>query len=234
MFALATIQHHLLLIPALIITVWLYGLSRLPLGFLLQRLNYPGLFILAVVALLPFTAGETILIQWRGIALHQEGLEAMVLIAGRFLTIITIGFILFGTTPFLVMVKAMGGLGLPPLMADMTLLAYRYLYEIRDMVATMAQAMQLRGMGQWPAGSRRRRSIQQWALLVGNLLLRSYDQSERVYKAMALRGYGQAMPLGITTSDSASAPQGTGLALTVGVLSMAVGLIMAEVLLSIR
>lgn len=231
LFALATIRHHLLLVPVVIITVWLYWLSGLPLGFLLQRLHYPGLFILAVVLLLPFTVGETVLAQWGPISLRREGMETMVLIAGRFASILTIGFILFGTTPFLAMVKAMRNLGLPPLMADMTLLAYRYLYEISDMLDTMGKAMQLRGMGQRQGWSGQRRSFQQWAFLVGNLLLRSYEQSERVYKAMALRGYGQAIPLEITTSELER--QRTQVGLTIAVLSMAVGLVMAEVILSI-
>lgn len=231
MFALATVQHHLLLIPGLMITALLYWRSGLTLGFLLQRLHYPGLFILVVVIVLPFTAGETILAQWGSIGIRREGLETMVLIAGRFLTILTLGFILFGTTPFLALVKAMRGLGLPSLMADMTLLAYRYLYEIGDMLATMRQAMELRGMGQGWAKSGRKKSLQQWALLVGNLLLRSYEQSERVYKAMTLRGYGQAIPLGIIAPELGE--QQTGLGLTIAVLSMAVLLVMAEVMLSI-
>jgi cobalt/nickel transport system permease protein len=35
-----------------------------------------------------------------------------------------------------------------------------------------------------------RRNLQVYAALAGSLLIRSYQQSEQVYKAMQLRGYG--------------------------------------------
>ena len=86
----------------------------------------------------------------------------------------------------------MRSLGLPTLLADMTLLTYRYLFETADMLSTMQRSMQLRGFG------RRRRwfriegtTLLQLSGLLGTLLIRSYERSERVYKAMQLRGYGQ-------------------------------------------
>ena len=48
-----------LLVPMVGVTALLYGSSGLkPWRFLRQRLSYPGLFILAVVILLPLTAGR--------------------------------------------------------------------------------------------------------------------------------------------------------------------------------
>ncbi len=192
MFAFATV-HQLVLLPAMVgVTALLYGFSGLPLSFLRHRLSYPGLFILAVVVLLPLTAGDTVLWQWGWITLRKEGIEAMVLVVCRFVSILTIGFILLGTTPFLTIIQTMRSLGLPVILADMTLLAYRYLYEIADTLSTMQQAMRLRGFG----SSKQRwfrfnlRIVQQLATLTGSLLIRSYEQSERVYKAMRLRGYG--------------------------------------------
>jgi cobalt/nickel transport system permease protein len=224
MFALAMVQQAWLIVPMVGVIILLYWLSGLPLSFLLQRLSYPGLFILTAVILLPFASGEIVLAQWGWLTIRQEGLTAMVLIAGRFFSILTLGFILFGTTPFLTMVISLRRLGLPPLMADMALLAYRYLYDIGNTFCTMHQAMQLRGLGQQ---QQKRRSMQQWAFLLGNLLLRSYEQSQRVYQAMALRGYGQAvsLPIGPRTEGKCS----TGLGLTVTVLAIAIGFVVAEV-----
>ncbi|TVP64300.1 MAG: cobalt ECF transporter T component CbiQ [Leptolyngbya sp. LCM1.Bin17] len=235
MFAFATVQQGILLLPIAAIAAVLYGLSRLPLGFLSHRLRYPGLFIAAVVVLLPFTAGDTVIAQWGWLALRQEGLEAASLIVVRFVSILTLGFILLGTTPFLTIIQAMRGLGLPVILADMTLLAYRYLYEIADNLATMQKSMALRGFGHQP---RRwgvsRRTVQQLAMLVGSLLLRSYEQSERVYKAMRLRGYGYGQgnqaTLGRTNVDAQSL---VGWGLTVAVLAMAVCIVAVEVALSI-
>ncbi|MFQ3627984.1 MAG: cobalt ECF transporter T component CbiQ [Cyanobacteriota bacterium] len=206
MFAFAFVERGWLVPVVLAIALLLYTVSRLPLSFLRSRLRYPGYFLLGVVALLPFFSGQTILWQLGPLALRQEGLSAMLLIAGRFLAIVTTGFILLGTTPFLTLVAALRSLGLPPVLADMTLLTYRYLFDLAETLSQMKLAMRLRGFGQARSGDRpwlsipflpRRSEIGHLSALAGTLLIRSYEQSERVYKAMRLRGYGY-MPQSIT------------------------------------
>lgn len=193
-FAFAGVKDWYLLPAMLGVTVGLYIASQLPLSFLMKRLRYPGFFLLGIVVLLPFCSGETVIWQWGALTLRWEGVQAMLLIVCRFLSIVTIGFVLLGTTPVLTLVKSMRSLGLPSLLADMTLLAYRYLFEIADSLATMKQAMRLRGFGS--SGKSRtwllpnRQELRGLASLAGTLLVRSYEQSERVYKAMRLRGYG--------------------------------------------
>lgn len=214
MFAIALIRHLSLVPPALAVVALMYACSRLPLSYLLRRLPYPGLFILAMVGALPWISGETVLWQWQWLSLRLEGLEAAGLIAGRFLAIVLTGFILLGTTPFLDILTALRSLGLPSLLVDMTLLTYRYLHDIAAQLATMQQAMRLRGYGILKHTVRR-----QWGWLVallGSLLLRSYARSQRVYNAMRLRGYGQSGALSPRTaalqSDS-STTLATGLTL---------------------
>ncbi|HSM81183.1 MAG TPA: cobalt ECF transporter T component CbiQ [Nodosilinea sp.] len=227
MFAFATVRQ-LALVPWMLgLAALLYGLSGLPLAFLRQRLSYPGLFILALVVLLPLTVGDTVLAQWGALALRREGLEATLLIVGRFLSILTLGFILLGTTPFLTLLHAMRSLGLPTILADMTLLSYRYLFEIAAMLATMQQAMRLRGFGQ-----RRQRwlringqTMEQLAMLAGNLLIRSYEQSDRVYRAMRLRGYGYGTRPVI---DAPSAAGGLSWGLAAAAAAAALGFVIAE------
>jgi cobalt/nickel transport system permease protein len=190
MFAIAIVQELVLVPFALITVAVLYGLSQLPLSYLGRRLPYPGLFIGAMVGVLPFTTGTTLLWEWGWLALRLEGLQTAALVVGRFLAILITGFILLGTTPFLDILKALRRLGMPPLLTDMTLLTYRYLYDVAAQLALMQRAMGLRGFGY------RRRSLRhQWsrlAALLGTLLLRSYERSQRIYKAMRLRGHGQA------------------------------------------
>ena len=202
-FAFASVQH-LVLVPLILgITALVYGLSRLPLTFLYQRLCYPGYFILGVVVLLPWLSGETVIWHWQGLTLYGEGLRAMALISGRFLAIVTMSLILCSTTPFLVMVKTLRALGLPPLLVDMLLLTYRYLFELSASLHTMRRAMTLRGFlaprppaqrpQPWPGRSPFTpflTMLKQLAALAGTLLIRSYEQAERIYQAMRLRGYG--------------------------------------------
>lgn len=234
-FAFAFVEDWHLVPLMLSVTAIIYCLSKLPLRFLLSRLQYPGLFILAVVAVLPFLSGSTILWQWGLLTLRQEGLLAVILIGGRFLSIVTLGLILFGTTPFLTTVRTMRSLGLPNLLADLLLLSYRYLFELAEILSTMQQAMRLRGFQSQQHSQMwftpNRRDLQQLASLAGTLLLRSYEQSERVYSAMRLRGYGQPVKVQPVRRRSGSGHLASALGLAVACLT-ASGFVVAELLKS--
>lgn len=180
-------------VPAMLgVTVLVYVLSRLPFSFLTMRLRYPGIFILGVVGLLPFFSGSTVIWSWGFLNLRLEGTLAMLLVVGRFLSILTLGLVLFGTTPFIAQVRAMRSLGLPGILADMLLLTYRYLFVLLEMLTTMRRAMRLRGFSFHPSRFNLQ-NLQRLASLMGTLFIRSYEQSERIYTAMRLRGYG-ALP----------------------------------------
>ncbi|MGK7927086.1 MAG: cobalt ECF transporter T component CbiQ [Spirulina sp.] len=187
-FAFAFVSHLLLLPLMIVITAGLYFCSRLPLRFWLTRLRYPGFFIAAMVLFLPFGAGETVLWQWGSLSLKQEGCEALILILVRFVSILTVSLVLFGTAPLGNSLKAMRSLGVPVLIVDMALLAYRYLQELQEMRIKMQRAMQLRGFRRDRLTGR---NLKLLAQLTGILLIRSYERSQRVYHAMILRGYGQ-------------------------------------------
>jgi len=142
-----------------------------------------------MVVALPFLSGENVIASLGSISVRQEGLLVAVLIATRFICILTMGMVLFGTTRLLTSIKAMRALGLPAIMADMALLAFRYFQEIGQDLQRMQTSMRLRG------SNGRRFSLRGLCILAwlsGSLLLRSYERSEWVYKAMILRGYGHA------------------------------------------
>jgi cobalt/nickel transport system permease protein len=143
--------------------------------------------MLSVVILLPFLAVDTVIWQIGWLTIKQEGLQATFLVSVRFFCILTVSLVLFGTAPFLTSIKAMRSLGLPSIMVDMTLLAYRYLEQLGDMLVTMQRAIKLKGFNQKKLNYR---NLKVLAQLTGNLLIRSYDQSQQVYHAMVLRGYG--------------------------------------------
>jgi cobalt/nickel transport system permease protein len=189
MFAFAAVRNLWLLPAMLVVTAVFYALSRLPLSFLVARLSYPGGFLLMVAAVIPFVSGQTILAHIGPLALREEGVLLVLLIAGRFLSILTMGIILFGTSPFLTTIRAMYALGLPPVLNDMILFFYRYLHDSARNLATMQTAMRLRGFQATRLNWHTARTL---ASLAGTLLVRSYEQSQRVYHAMLLRGYGRA------------------------------------------
>jgi len=186
-FAFSFVRDLRMLAAMVVVTVTIYIV--LPASFTLSRLRYPSFFLLALVLILPFLAGQTIVISIGPLDVRHEGLIAALQIATRFLCILTIGVILFGTAPLLTTIKAMRALGLPAILADMLLLAFRYLHEIGGDLHKMQTAMRLRGFNKHRFSVR---GLHILAWLGGSILVRSYERSEWVYKAMLLRGYGHA------------------------------------------
>lgn len=188
-FAFSFVRDLRLLLAVVTVTVGIYLVSRLPASYLVRRLRYPSLFLLALVLILPFVSGQTVVASLGPLAVRQEGLIGSLLIATRFLAILTVGSVLFGTAPFLTTIRAMRALRLPGLLADMVLLSFRYLHEIGNDLQKMQTAMKLRGFG---GRSVALRNIRILAWLAGSILVRSYERAEWVYKAMIVRGYGHA------------------------------------------
>jgi cobalt/nickel transport system permease protein len=190
-FALSFVHDLRMLLAIVAVTVIICVISKLPASFIVKRLRYPSFFLLALVLTLPFLSGEHILVSLGAIALRQEGLLAALLIATRFICILTIGMVLLSTTPLLTNIKAMRALGLPDIMADMALLSLRYLQEIGQDLHRMQTSMRLRGFHEHRFSFGGLRML---AWLSGSLLVYSYERSESIYKAMILRGYGHSPP----------------------------------------
>ena len=184
--------ESLYLLPGLIaIALSIYALARLPWRYLVQRLKLPGYFISALLIFMPFVAGsaapENLIVSFGPLDIRQQGVVAAVLVAVRFFAIFTVALVLFSTATFLTSIKALRALKFPDLLADMVLLTFRYLYEIGAYFGTMRRAARLRGFqgSQLSLGN-----IKTLASLLGHMFVRSFEQSERVYRAMVLRGYG--------------------------------------------
>jgi cobalt/nickel transport system permease protein len=210
------------LLPAMILTTAaIYRLSRLPASFFWRRMRYPGFFLLMLAIILPLFSGETILLQLGPLTVRQEGLLHLLLIAVKFICILTLSMVLFGTARFLTTIKAMRYLGIPDALVDMTLFSYRYIFKIGDDLERMQTATTLRGFRPRSAGA-----MGTLASLAGSLLVRSYEQTDRVYRAMILRGYGE----GVRAADDFTAGRADRVALIV-TLALSAGFAAAEILL---
>ena len=183
----ATARSLLAAVLAGAIAAGMYGWSGLSWSVWRSRVAYPGWFVVALVAVLPFVAGTTPWFALGPLTVYQEGCTTAAIAIVRFLSILTLAACLVDTTPWLDLVRALRGLGLSPVLTDMLLLSYRYLADVRDCWQRMVAASTLRGFN-WQRLDRRR--LGQLAALVGTLLIRSHDRSQRVYQAMRLRGYG--------------------------------------------
>lgn len=169
------------------LTLLFWRISAVPAWMLLHRLRYPSLLIMLLIVVLPFAGGATPLLDIGYLTITREGLQSAVLIAARFYSILILAILFLGSTPVLLNIRACQSLGLPAIMADMALLMVRYLDVLGQDLQRMRRSMHVRGhQGHTCSWN----TIRTTAWLAGNLLLRSYERAEGVYKAMRLRGYG--------------------------------------------
>ncbi len=184
--------RDLRLLPLLVLVAALtYALSGLPLKHLAYRVRLPGFFLLAMAVILPFWSGHTVLWQLGPLALRQEGLLSLLLIAVKFFAILTVVIALFGTTSLLQLTVALRSIGTPWLITDLLLFTYRYLYQLASDLHRMRTAIRLRGFK-----GKSISALKPLAFITGTMLIRSHEQSERIFQAMTLRGYGNSsLPL---------------------------------------
>lgn len=201
-FAISLVDQVKLLPWMLVMTGFFIIKSQVSLKALLSRLGYPSLLIVALVGLLPFVAEGRVLVQWGGVSLTREGLEAALLIAVRFFCIVSLSLLFLGVVPLLVHIRAARSLGVPDLITDLALLVVRHLEILSTDWQQMRKAMRLRGDA---AGFWQRLNTRAW--LLGSLLLRSHERSRHVYQAMRLRGYGAATPNPVNPSSMTAQSQ---------------------------
>ncbi len=154
--------------------LWLLA-SGLPLGFILRRLRAVLLFLLPFLVILPLTHPDG----WRP-GLMQGGI---IFIKG--LAMVLTIFPMFATTPFHVSMKALARLKVPERLVAMILFAYRYLFVFAEEVRTMQQATRARGFHP----KTNVRTLRTLGNLVGLLVVRAFERTQRIYQAMLARGF---------------------------------------------
>jgi cobalt/nickel transport system permease protein len=99
--------------------------------------------------------------------------------------------LLVATTRFPDLIHALEHLHFPKLIVTIIAFLYRYLFVLTDEVLRMTRARQARSAaaaGRQSGGSLRWRAGVAGSM-VGQLFLRSYERSDRIYNAMLSRGY---------------------------------------------
>jgi cobalt/nickel transport system permease protein len=106
-------------------------------------------------------------------------------IVARSLLSVQVAILLTATTPFPDLLHALRHLGLPSLLVTIVSLMYRYLFVLADEATRLLRAREARSVGRGGSVVWRGRVA---GHMVGQLFLRSYERSDRVYNAMLARG----------------------------------------------
>jgi cobalt/nickel transport system permease protein len=180
-----TIAGFLLLIW---IAAWRAGL---PMGWFLRRSAVAVPFLLAALPL-PFTVPGIVvldlpIVHWQASA---EGLLRMASVIFKSWISVQAAILMAGTTRFDGLLWGFRGLFLPRILVSVIGLMYRYLFVLADEALRLGRARASRSgvaTGRHPPGILWQ--AQTTGQLAGSLFIRSIERSERVYLAMAARGY---------------------------------------------
>ena len=138
--------------------------------------------------------GEVALVSWqigsRPITIWQAGFIRFVSIVVRGWLSVQMAILLTATTQFPDLMHALQHLRVPAILISIISFMYRYLFVLADEAMRLLRAREARSaqLGQNGGGTIRWRA-KVAGYMVGQLLLRSLDRSDRVYNAMLSRGY---------------------------------------------
>ncbi len=183
--AISMLKTIELALCALFITSIITIISNIPVRFMLQKIKYPSLFLLPLFLFLPLTSGGKIITQFDYIHIYFDGIYISSLILVKAITIMTFFIIMLGTSSFNQSTKALLVLKIPRKLVNLLLFTYRYIFVYMETLRKMRLALTLRGY----KSANSIKSIRNTANLVGSILVRSFEHTDRVYNAMILRGF---------------------------------------------
>jgi cobalt/nickel transport system permease protein len=170
---------------ALVGALLLVALGRLPLHWYLARLSVLSLFLLLVVALLPFLVPGESSWEWGPLRLSWAGLRLALLLCLKAVALVTLMLVWLTTAPLTATLKAAHALRVPGVLVQLVLLTYRYLFVLSAEWHRLRIALRVRGY----RNRANRHSYRTVGHVAGTLLVRGAERAERVAQAMRCRGF---------------------------------------------
>lgn len=170
------------------------ALSGTPWKPLLQRMAIAAPFV-GFAALCNLFLDQTPLWTWGPIPVTGGMLSCLSVVLRAFLCVSAV-LILIATTSMTALTGQLLRLHVPPILCLQLTLTYRYVSVLIRQAQQMYNAYQLRSC------ARHGIHMRDMGCFLGQLLLRSYDQSQRIYCAMKCRGYDGVYREGPRTSAS--------------------------------
>ena len=185
--ALIRDQHLIPLLPC--IAVIMFIASGVPFSLLLSRFRAPVVFLLFVSVFLILFSEDTVLVRMGPLVLKSQGAILALNTCVRVLSVITVGIIMIHTTPLSGLSGKLKRMLIPHILVDIGIMTGRYIMVIGEDYTKMKNARKLRGYMPGKSITRRFGVIVPTA---ATLLIKGFQQSERVFNAMRMRGYGSS------------------------------------------
>lgn len=189
MMSMAFIRNQQLTFFLPCVAAVFFVFSGVSFKLLLSRLRSPLLLLLFVSLFMMLFSGGENLLELGFIKFKLSGsVQAMNMVI-RVLSIITVGIAMVHTTALQGLSGKLKKMHIPVLLVDIGMMTGRYIIVIGEDYSKMKNSRRLRGYEQ-------NKSIARFFSVIvptaATILIRGFDQSEKVFHAMHMRGYGSA------------------------------------------
>lgn len=184
-FAIALVKTLPVALLGLCMAVILIWLTALPFHFVSHGLSFVLIFLVPFFIVMPLSYPGEAAFTVMGIGFSWEGFRLASLIFLKAVSIVLVTYGIFGSSRFDVSMYALQRLKCPKVVVQMLLFTYRYTFVFLDEMRRMHTSMKARGFV--PRTNMRTMNI--FGHFVGTLLIRSFERTDRVYKAMLSKGY---------------------------------------------
>ena len=169
----------------LILAIILVFLSKIPFSFVFVHLRWVLFFVLALFVILSLTTPGNLLMRLSFLSISREGVKLSLLISLRAISAALLIFPMIGTTRFNLSLKALQKIRIPDKLIQLLMFTYRYIFLFLDEEKRIFTAANSRG---WVRKTNLF-TLKTTGNLVGMLLVRSFERTERIRDAMVSRGY---------------------------------------------
>lgn len=176
---------------ALAVGVLLSALARLDIKKLISRLFVVNVFVLFLWLFLPFSMPGAAVFNIGPLSASYEGLVYVLGITLKCNAIVLVTISVLGTSEVMSLAHALVHLKVPKKLVYLFFFFYRYISVLHEEYSRLRNAMKLRGF----RPGTNMHTYRSYAYLVGMLLVRSYERSQRIYRAMLCRGFKGHFPL---------------------------------------
>jgi cobalt/nickel transport system permease protein len=157
---------------------------------LIKRLAIVNIFVLFLALMLPFTTSGAVLFSYGPLTMTEEGIILAGLIVVKSNLIVLSSIFLLSTSSVFILAHALHHLRIPTKLIHLLVFTFRYFDVLSKEYSKLINALKLRCF-KARTNFTTYRTI---AYLVGNLLIKSHDRSERIYQAMLCRGFTGNFP----------------------------------------
>ncbi|MDH5174432.1 MAG: cobalt ECF transporter T component CbiQ [Elusimicrobiota bacterium] len=176
---------------SLMASLILISFARLHMRALLNRLLAVNLFILFLWLILPFSVAGKSIFTIGHLTATSEGISYALTITLKANAIVLATIALVATIPIFRLVHALRHFKVPEKLVSLFFFCYRYISVLHEDYSALHNAMKMRAF----KPTTNVHTYRGYAYLVGMLVLKSYEHSEKVYQAMLCRGFKGKFPL---------------------------------------